>query len=225
MASESASPSACCAGEAGIRHSETSASGANKPHEVHRPGLYSRQRAPPPEMRDRIDEHEVRRDEAVARAGVSSRVERGEIDPPDAGNIDPQNVRRRQRFEAAENPRVDESAETVAAMFLDLVQHVDGQAKIDERDRPSPGADQQRRQRQQRDRRHHGAGNSMRGEPVLHRRRLRYRTGRRMVALARQATPSRRPVKPSPSEVVALTPTRSTPTPAISAMRARIASR
>src|SRR3984885_15360515 len=49
--------------------------------------------------------------------------------------------------------------------------------------------------------------------------------GSRTVAVARQAIPSPRPAKPRRSVVVALTATRSTPRPAISATRAHIASR
>ena len=49
--------------------------------------------------------------------------------------------------------------------------------------------------------------------------------GRRMVAVAWAAMPSPRPMKPSPSLVVALTATRSTAMPQISAMRRRMASR
>ena len=49
--------------------------------------------------------------------------------------------------------------------------------------------------------------------------------GRRTVAVAMAAMPSRRPVKPRRSEVVALTDTASTAIPAMLAMRARMASR
>src|SRR5579863_8119483 len=49
--------------------------------------------------------------------------------------------------------------------------------------------------------------------------------GSRIVAVAIATMPSPRPVKPSFSLVVALTPTRSTAIAAIAAMRARIASR
>src|SRR5262249_56166234 len=60
-----------------------------------------------------------------------------------------------------------------------------------------------------------GGGRSAHGAPH----------GSRIVAVAMAAMPSRRPMKPSFSLVVAFTPTRSIEMPAISAIRARMASR
>src|SRR5690606_37605777 len=59
----------------------------------------------------------------------------------------------------------------------------------------------------------------------VERREVRHGSGRRTVAVARAAMPSLRPMKPRRSLVVAFTETAPTGTPAIAAMRARIASR
>lgn len=117
------------------------------------------------DMGDTVHEHRIGRHQPEPGPPETGRIERGQIEAPDYGNVDDEDCCHTECVPAAEDPLIDEGPEAVSRMLLDLVEHVARAVQEYEHQRQGIGCVQQWQDGEERRRHEPGRHHPMARKP------------------------------------------------------------
>ena len=118
------------------------------------------------DVEEGVDEGEVDGDEAVVGVDEVREIERGQVNAPDAHDIDEDHSRGGEGVAALGQVVVHESAKAVVVVLLHLMSHVDGELKKDDQQRRRPDAAEKREDGEQKQTGGEACVRPVRVEPV-----------------------------------------------------------